>query len=209
MSNWLIAHPELLPNLAPELLQHPRRSQGLRRELTHALARPSDTGTHGAAFEQLRQFKQREMLRTGARDLARLANVGEIILELSDVWRCPPGRRVATCAAQLNERLGRPYHQDADGRWQPTGFCVLGLGKLGGQELNYSSDVDVIFIYAEEGRVFKQPPGRGKTAGNNPASHQYFNRLAEMFIAEVSRMTADGMLHRCDLRLRPEGTRGR
>ncbi len=209
LSNWLIAHPELLSNLTPELLQHPRRPQGLQRELADALVAISDPATHPVAFEQLRQFKQREMLRIGARDLARLANVAEITLELSNVADVCLDAVLQLCAAQLTARFGRPYHQDAAGRWQPTEFCVLGLGKLGGQELNYSSDVDVIFVYTEEGRVFKEPPGRTKKiTGAGQASHQYFNRLAEMFITEVTRMTADGMLYRVDLRLRPEGDAG-
>src|ERR1043166_3141502 len=82
-------------------------------------------------------------------------------------------------------------------RRQPTPGCVLGLGKLGGQELNYSSDVDVIFVYSEEGSV-------------SPVmtNHQFFNRLAEAYIAEVTRMTSDGNLYRIDLRLRPEGEAG-
>ena len=209
LSGWLIAHPGLLSNLTPELLQHPRRTQGLQRELAVSLETISDAATHPVAFERLRQFKHREMLRIGARDLARLANVPEITLELSNTADVCLDVVLQLCAAQLTARLGRPYHQDAVGCWQPTEFCVLGLGKLGGQELNYSSDVDVIFVYTEEGRVFREVPGRAKTsAGAGMASHQYFNRLAEMFIAEVSRMTADGMLYRVDLRLRPEGDAG-
>ena len=62
------------------------------------------------------------------------------------------------CRRQFAGRFGQPFHQDADGRWQRTEFCVLGLGKLGGQELNYSSDVDVLFLYSDEGEVFKEPP---------------------------------------------------
>ena len=82
------------------------------------------------------------------------------------------------------------------------------MGKLGGQELNYSSDVDVLFVYSEEGQVFKEPPGKGKPARAMMTNHQFFNRLAEAFIAEVSRMTPEGMLFRIDLRLRPEGDSG-
>jgi glutamate-ammonia-ligase adenylyltransferase len=95
---------------------------------------------------------------------------------------------------------------------------VLGLGKLGGRELNYSSDVDVIFVYSEEGNTFRQgppvavPPHRRRqisgTSGQGITNHQFFNRLAEAFIAEVGRMTAEGMLYRIDLRLRPEGDTG-
>jgi len=112
------------------------------------------------------------------------------------------------CQQQLSERLGRPYHQDAEGRWQATGFAVFGMGKLGGQELNYSSDVDVIFVYTDEGQGFKSPPGKGKLPATTLSNHQFFNRLAEAFIAEVSRMAGEGMLYRIDLRLRPEGDAG-
>jgi glutamate-ammonia-ligase adenylyltransferase len=208
LGGWLIGHPELISILTPELLQHPRRPQGLRRELEGCLEALSNPEAQMAAFEELREFKQREMLRIGARDLARLAGVCEITLELSNTADVCLDGVLQLCAAQLSSRLGRPYHQDAKGRWQATGFCVIGLGKLGGQELNYSSDVDVIFVYAEEGEVFKQPPKRGQSPGAGRAGHQYFNRLAEMFIAEVARMTADGSLYRVDLRLRPEGDAG-
>ncbi len=208
LSGWLVSHPELLENLTPELLAQPRRPQGLRRDVAAFLTGLSDGASHAAAFEQLRQFKQREMLRIGARDLARLAHVREITLELSNVADVCLDAVLKLCAAGLAARQGRPYHQDARGRWHPTEFCVLGLGKLGGQELNYSSDVDVIFVYTEEGHVFKQSPGRGATPAAGPPSHPYFNRLAEMFIAEVSRMSSDGMLYRIDMRLRPEGDAG-
>src|SRR5436190_1870341 len=135
---------------------------------------------------------------------ARRGDTTQITRELSDVADVTLDTTLQICGQQLIERLGTPYHLDAAGAWQPTQFCVLGLGKLGGQELNYSSDVDVIFVYSEEGHVFKEPPRKGANTGRTMASHQFFKRLAEVFIAEVSRSTADGMLHRIDLRLRPE-----
>src|SRR5208282_4444580 len=112
------------------------------------------------------------------------------------------------CQQQFFEKFGQPYHQDAEGDWQPTEFCVLGMGKLGGQELNYSSDVDVLFLYNDEGQVFKEPPAPGKTPHSALSNHQFFNKLAEAFASEVSRMTAEGFLFRIDLRLRPEGDAG-
>jgi glutamate-ammonia-ligase adenylyltransferase len=85
---------------------------------------------------------------------------------------------------------------------------MLGMGKLGGQELNYSSDVDVLFLYGEEGEVFKESPAKKKAQRATMSNRQFFNKLAEAFIAEVSRVTPDGMLFRIDLRLRPEGDAG-
>ena len=137
-----------------------------------------------------------------------LGTVPEITREISDVADICLDSVWQLCRQQLTERLGEPFHQDADDNWQPTEFCVFGMGKLGGQELNYSSDVDVIFGYSEEGHVFKEPPSKGKQTGRGLTNHQFFKRLAEAFIAEVTRMTPDGTLYRIDLRLRPEGDAG-
>ncbi len=209
LTAWLVAHPESLPSLTPELLTHPRRDQGFRHETGEWLAPLLEARDYPAAFARLRQFKQREILRIAARDLARLGRLNEIIRELSDLADVCLDTVWQFCWRQLTERLGRPYHQDANGRWQPTAFSIFGMGKLGGQELNYSSDVDVIFVYSEEGHVFKEPPAKNKPPGATVmTSHQFFNRLAEMFVAEVSRMTAEGMLYRIALRLRPEGDAG-
>ena len=110
-----------------------------------------------AALARVREFKQREMLRIAARDLARLGNLPEIMQEISDVADVCLERCGRCATGSSPARYGQPCHQDAGGRWQPTAGCVLGMGKLGGQELNYSSDVDVLFVYSEEGGVFKEP----------------------------------------------------
>ena len=206
LSEQLLSKPELLAVITPENLQHPRRLQGLRAELQALLEPLLQTKDYAGALSGLRRLKQREMLRIAARDLARLAEAAGIIGEISDVADVALSGVFDICWRQLVERLGRPFHQDADGRWHATGFCVLGLGKLGGQELNYSSDVDVVFVYSEEGSVFKEAPG--KTAKPGSSNHAFFTRLAEAFIAEVGRLTPDGMLYRIDLRLRPEGDPG-
>ncbi len=208
LSALLIANPDWLSSLTAEALKHPRREQGLRREVNGWLKQLMEECDYNAAFAQLRRFKQREMLRIAARDLARLGTVSEITLEISDVADICLDSVWQLCRQQHTERLGRPSHQDADGSWLPTGFCVFGMGKLGGQELNYSSDVDVVFVYSEEGHVFKQPPVKGRQTGRGLTNHQFFKRLTEAFIAEVTRMTPDGTLYRIDLRLRPEGDAG-
>src|SRR5207247_4268098 len=132
----------------------------------------------------------------------------EITREISSVAALCLEAVYQICRQQFTERFGRTYHLDADGRWRPTEFCVLGLGKLGGQELNYSSDVDLIFVYTEEGYVFKEPPTKAVQAGKGQASHQFFKRLIEEFVAQVTRLTPEGALFRIDLRLRPEGDAG-
>jgi glutamate-ammonia-ligase adenylyltransferase len=208
LGNLLVANPGWLSVLDIEQLKFPRRADGVRREIESGLKPKLDACDYAGALAELRRFKQREMLRIAARDLARLSHVVEITREISDladacldaVWRI--------CRQQFTERFGRPFHQDAEGNWQRTEFCVLGMGKLGGQELNYSSDVDVLFLHSDEGEVFKATPAKKKMPRATMSNRQFFNKLAEAFIAEVSRVTPDGMLFRVDMRLRPEGDAG-
>ena len=208
MSNLLVARPDWLGELEPEGLKYPRRNQGLRNEVVQWLSPLLAAADFSAAFRRLREFKQRQMLRIAARDLARVGKLPEILEEISDVADVCLGAVWQICHRQLTGRHGQPCHQDASARWQPTAGCVLGMGKLGGQELNYSSDVDVLFVYSEEGNVFRELPGKGEKPRPTLTNHQFFNRLAEAFIAEVGRMTPEGTLYRIDLRLRPEGDSG-
>lgn len=204
---FVIANPHLLAQLEPGALASPRRYQTLRQEVEEWLAPLEQAQDYAAALRRLRETKQLEMFRVAVRDLSALADVPTTIREISDiadvclqaVWRI--------CEAQLFQRYGRPYHQNSEGKWCPTPACVLGMGKLGGQELNFSSDVDVLFVYEEEGGVFKVPP---TSAGAKPVikNHLFFNKLAELFTTEVSRVEQGGQLYRIDLRLRPEGDSG-
>jgi glutamate-ammonia-ligase adenylyltransferase len=212
-SQWagecLEAHPEWLgPLLEPDALQHPRRDQGLRHEIEDWLKPALEREEFQAAFAQLREFKQREMLRIAARDLARLGGTLEITREISDVADACLDAVLRLCLPPLERRLGQPFHAGIDGGWQATQFCVIGLGKLGGQELNYSSDVDLIFLYSEEGNVFKTTPRPDEQTGKSMASHKFFTRLAESLMAELTRLAPEGALYRTDLRLRPEGAAG-
>jgi glutamate-ammonia-ligase adenylyltransferase len=208
LGNLLVANPGWLSALDIGQLKFPRRAEGFRREIESGLKPKLEARDYAGAFAGVRRFKQREMLRIAARDLARLSNVVEITREISDladvcldaVWRI--------CRSQFTGQFGQPFHQDAEGNWQRTEFCVLGMGKLGGQELNYSSDVDVLFLHSDEGEVFKATPAKKKAQRATMSNRQFFNKLAETFIAEVSRVTPDGMLFRIDLRLRPEGDAG-
>jgi glutamate-ammonia-ligase adenylyltransferase len=136
LCNLLVARPDWLRALEAETLKFPRRQQGLRNEVSRWLEPLLAASDFGTALMRLREFKQREMLRIAARDLARLGKLSEIMQEISDtadvcldvVWQ--------VCYRQLARRYGQPWHHDTAGHWQPTAGCVLGMGKLGGQELN-------------------------------------------------------------------------
>ena len=165
LGELLVAHPDWLSVLEAGRLKFPRRAEGFQREVEGWLKPELAARDYKGALTELRRFKQREMLRIAARDLARLGNVVEITREISDVADVCLNTVWRICRQQFFEKFGQPYHQDAEGHWQPTEFCVLGMGKLGGQELNYSSDVDVLFLYNDEGEVFKEAarcPGRNR-----------------------------------------------
>lgn len=208
LGEWLRANLAWLEQFEIERLKFPRRAQGLRREVETLLVPELARGDFENALAVLRRFKQREQLRIAARDLARLGGVEEITRELSDLADVCLEAVLQICWRQFLGRFGRPFHRDTQGRRRPTPFCVLGLGKLGGQELNYSSDVDLMFVYGDEGEVLKEPPAGNKAVRAALSNHQFFCKLAEAFAAEVSRVTADGFLFRVDLRLRPEGDAG-
>ncbi|MGA3266369.1 MAG: hypothetical protein ABSE16_06075 [Verrucomicrobiota bacterium] len=208
LGELLVAHPDWLPLLEWERLKFPRRAQGFQREVSGWLKPKLAAHDYSGALEEMRRFKLREMLRIGARDLARLGDMAQITRELSDVADVCLDAVWQICLGQLTEKAGQPYHQNADGRWEPTRGCVLGLGKLGGQDLNYSSDVDLMFVYGEEGRVFREAPVGGEPPRSLLNNHQFFNKVAGAFAAEVGRVTENGFLYRVDLRLRPEGESG-
>ena len=208
LTEVLLANPALLSIFDSERLKFPRRAAGLWRETESFLKPKLAARDYAGALTELRRFKQRENLRIAARDLARLSEVVEITQELSDVADVCLGTVLRIVTKQFFEKFGSPFHQDSKGHWRPTPFCILGLGKLGGQELNYSSDVDIMFLYGEEGEVFKEPPAKKSTPRPVMSNHQFFCKLAEACSNEISRSTADSFLYRVDLRLRPEGDAG-
>jgi len=175
MGEALVACPELLSVLNLTQLREPRQEQNLRWEL-HELLKPARArGDVAGALGVVRRFKQREMLRIAARDLGGLADTPTVIKEISDVADVCLGEVLEECLNCLRDRHGQPYHQDPEAGWVSTEFCVLGMGKLGGQELNYSSDVDVLFVYSEEGGVFRDAPRRG--ASPLMTNHQFYRIL--------------------------------
>jgi glutamate-ammonia-ligase adenylyltransferase len=208
LAQLLAAHPDWLEVLDPGPLQFPRRMEGLRSDVSALIQARNNGRDTSTVFRGLRLFKQRETLRIAARDLAGFDDVSGIIRELSNVADVTLDTVWRLCLETLITRHGSPWHRGINQKWLPTEACVLGMGKLGGQELNYSSDVDLLFVYDDEGEVFRENPTRRKSARAVMTSHQFFNRVAEMFIAEVTRPAPEGMLFRVDVRLRPEGDAG-
>ncbi|HYV56770.1 MAG TPA: bifunctional [glutamate--ammonia ligase]-adenylyl-L-tyrosine phosphorylase/[glutamate--ammonia-ligase] adenylyltransferase, partial [Candidatus Nitrosopolaris sp.] len=132
----------------------------------------------------------------GGRDLLQLATVDETMREITALAEGVIGAAVDGVRAGLAAEWGEALVAGPEGS-RPAGFVVLGMGKLGGEELNYSSDVDLVYVYERDG----SHPG-GRTLA------QFFSRLAEEVTRALAEVTADGFCFRVDLRLRPGGREG-
>jgi glutamate-ammonia-ligase adenylyltransferase len=162
-------------------------------------------------LEALRRFRRREMLKIGVRDLFRLATVEETTASLSDLASVLIQAAYEIVDRDLRGEYGVPMHLNREGRWVEAEFAVIGMGKLGGHELNYSSDVDLIYVYSSEGRTrrkdhperLKDSPGSGTIT-----NEEYFELLARRLTKALSEPTKEGYLFRVDLRLRAEGSVG-
>ena len=97
-------------------------------------------------------------------DLLRLTAVPETTAALSDLASVTIQAAYEIVEGELHLRYGKPMHQDRSGKWMDTGFAIIGMGKLGGGELNYSSDVDLIYVYASDEGQTRPPKGRRQAA---------------------------------------------
>ncbi len=176
-----------------------RRGDGaaLRAE---ALAAADASATEEEIKRVLREIKAREVARIGARDLAGLSPLEEVTGDLSALASAALSGAVRFARRVLADRFGPPRVEGSGGE---CGFAVMGMGKLGAGELNFSSDIDLIYLYETD---------RGGTPGGSERRpltlHEFFVRLSESVTRIVSEVTEDGFVFRVDLRLRPEGSRG-
>src|SRR5437667_11671482 len=138
-------------------------------------------------FAALRFWKGREMTRVALRELANVAPLEETTGELSQIAEICIRRVFERWDVELRQRHGSPTAE----------FAILALGKLGGSELNHSSDVDLLFLYSEEGQLTP-----------HLSYHEFFNRLGKKILETFSTPHPEGSLFRIDLRLRPEGSAG-
>jgi glutamate-ammonia-ligase adenylyltransferase len=143
----------------------------------------------------LRLLRQREMMRITWRDLAGLSTLDETMADTSDLAEACVSITLEWCYRELSHSLGLP--RNAEGKAQQ--MVVLGMGKLGGRELNFSSDIDLVFAYPEPGQT------DGARVLDN---QQFFIRLGQMLIKILNDNTANGFVYRVDMRLRPFGDSG-
>ncbi|HSL06335.1 MAG TPA: hypothetical protein VK901_22700 [Nitrospiraceae bacterium] len=206
----LVHDPLLLYWLAQQnVLSTAPTKAGMERTVRQSLE--SITATE-LKLDALRRFRRREMLRIGVRDLLRLADVVETTSSLSDLASVLIDAAYRIVDTDLRARHGIPMHRNRQGRWVETGFAVIGMGKLGGHELNYSSDVDVLYVCeSHEGETRPALSRRSKAKGpaqRGLSNEEYFEILARELTKALTEQTHEGYLYRVDLRLRAEGSVG-
>lgn len=188
VAQLLQAHPELIPELLATW-QQPLDEALLQAPLQGPFA------DEEAVRTALRRLRQRTMAHITLRDLCGLAPLSEVVESMTLLADVTTNFALDYYHRQLAATYGEPL--DSQGR--PQRLLIIGMGKLGGRELNVSSDVDYIFIYPEE----------GDTAGPKSIENfDFFNRLGKRIIGALGDLTADGQVFRVDMRLRPNGDSG-
>jgi len=206
----LLGGSEFLPERMarrPELFQALFLRDGVLRRpapeelVREALSAADRCGTEEELKAELRWIKQREVARIAARDLSGVAPLPEVTADLSALASATLEAAVRFAGRQLSARHGAPVAELPDGTRRPCRFVVMGMGKLGAYELNFSSDIDLLYLHETDQGVTE--------GGEDPVPlHQYYTRLCEAVTRIISEVTEDGFVFRVDLRLRPEGTRG-
>lgn len=196
--------------LSEELLQHPEWLEGLIadgsldrpftvQDFQQALCPLLDQDAAPPALT-LAQFRRRQLLRIFLRDTLGRAELAEVCEEISHLADAILEATLERIQAGFTKRYGVPQYELPDGSAAAEcRLCVLALGKLGGMELNYSSDIDLMFLFT----------ANGQTDGPESITNkEFFKKVANSYTQLLSTYTAEGLCYRVDLRLRPDGQRG-
>lgn len=144
-------------------------------------------------------FRRQQILRILIRDARGFCSLPETTEELSNLADAILDVSYQLIRADLVRRHGVPRYVDESGQKRECGMSVIALGKLGGRELNYSSDIDLMFVYT----------ANGETDGEHGISNkEFYKKVANQYTELLSTYTAEGMCYRVDLRLRPDGSLG-
>jgi len=181
------------PEIAAWLDEHVVLPVGAR-QMCDFLAQEAP-GSEESLKRTLRRLRQRVMATLIVRDIEGVAPLSEVVESMTQLADVTTNFALDFVHRQLSELFGEPL----DSRGQPQRLLVIGMGKLGGRELNVSSDVDYIFVYPEEG----QTSGRRRID-----NYDFFLRLGKRLIGALGEPTGDGQVFRVDMRLRPNGDSG-
>ena len=200
------------PLLATTLEQNPDYVTWLQRErvntrvrnheeLGESLGRFSLMNSTLDPHVMLARFRRRELLRTYLHDIRHARTIVETTEELSNLADTVLEYALNRSRQELDNRYGAPQTSDARGRISSAEFCVVALGKLGSRELNYASDIDLLFLFSDEGDT------SGGLRGQI-TNREYFVKLGESLLRLVSEPIGEGAAYRIDVRLRPHGRDG-
>jgi glutamate-ammonia-ligase adenylyltransferase len=200
LAETLLSEPQLVVQFARDRNFTKLKS---KEDLMQDFARFSTTNPDPWLAALLARFKRRNYLRIVLKDVLRLSTLGETTLELSTLADVILTDAYLFCDRELQKRYGQPQYRDAQGRIVRAGFSIVSLGKLGGNELNYNSDIDLLFLYSHD----------GETAGGSEresiiTNKEYFVHVAHAITRTITQATSQGEVFRVDLRLRPEGEQG-
>ena len=201
------------PLLATTIEQNPEYLSWLSREradprvrtideFKESLARFALTNSSLSPQALLARFRRRELLRTYLHDIRRSQSLVETTEELSNLADAILDYALSLARQDLDNRYGLPRHVDERGRSATAEFCVVALGKLGSLELNYASDIDLVFLYSDDGTT----AGTGERG--EVSNREYFVKLSETIARIVGQSGGEGAAYRVDLRLRPHGRDG-
>ncbi len=199
LQGQIVRHPETLERvIAAQPLDQPATPEFLARRWQSYLA---EVDSEASLHRALRRFRQETQFRIIFRDLMRWSDLDETLAATSALADTCIQGALDWLYEDSCHQFGTPWGPDAvTGEPAPQPMIVLGMGKLGGRELNVSSDIDLIFAF----------PGKGETRGGRRAldNQQFFIRLGQRLIQALDQMTADGFVFRVDMRLRPYGQSG-
>ncbi len=197
LADILIRAGERWPKIFREAVYTPHKNAAAHAaEISLGL---SDASSLDEVARVLRRHKQREFLRIGARDLRDGHDVEETMRDLTALAEGALEIACRFCRAAIERDFG-PLRLQGGAR--PQSFVVLGMGKLGGGELNFSSDIDIIYLYEDD-----EGESDGGSKGKTPPG-EFFARVAAGITQTMSEITEDGFVFRTDLRLRPHGRHG-
>ena len=192
LSDILVRNPEHFNELIDAgVMNNPKNRETMYTELSQSVCL-------FRSIEQklttIRRYKRKESLRIGVRDLLDDANLETTTLELTHLAEATLQICYEIGVAELAPKFGIPFAEDDR---TESKFAIIGMGKFGGYELNFSSDIDVMFVYSDDGQT--------ETGVENS---EYFGKLCEFIIKAMSEVTASGYVFRVDVRLRPESSAG-
>lgn len=201
------------PLLATTLAEHPDYLRWLsrerkdtrfktREEVAESLSRFGLTHSQLDLQVLLARFRRRELLRIYLHDIRKISTIAEITEELSNLADTVLEHALSIARQDLENRYGLPQKEDEKGRASTAELCIVALGKLGSRELNYASDIDLLFLYSDDGLT------TGKGTRGEITNREYFIRLAETITRMVGQQSGEGAAYRVDLRLRPDGRDG-